>query len=120
MRSNRVTYAFALALIFAVATPLLAAPKNNSEMMLTGNIFAKGRFTLAGSKSLNGTTLQAGEYKVIVSGSQVSFLRKGRVLAQAPIQWKDVQLTDSNAVVDDGGNIREVRFKGKRRSVLIL
>ncbi|MGB7764337.1 MAG: hypothetical protein WBL33_04870, partial [Candidatus Acidiferrales bacterium] len=89
-------------------------------MVLTGNILAKGTFDLVGSKSLNGTTLPPGEYKVVASDSQVSFLIKGRIVAQAPIQWKDIELADTNAVVDQSGSIQEIRFKGKGRSAVIM
>lgn len=118
MTRNRVCQFFAFALLLAVALPVIAAPKNN--MMLTGNVLAKGTFMLVQSQSLNGTTLQPGEYQVIASDSQVSFLFKRKIVAQAPIQWKDVVLTDSNAVVDEGGNIREILFKGKKRSVVVM
>lgn len=117
MTRNRLCQVFALALLLAVALPVIATPKDG--MTLTGNILAKGTFNVADSKSLNGTTLPPGEYKVIVSGSQVSFLLKGKIVAQAPIEWKDTERTDNNALVDESGSIREIRFKGKRRSVII-
>lgn len=118
MTRNRLCQVFALTLLLAVALPVIAAP--NNSMVLTGNILAKGTFDLVGSKSLNGTTLPPGEYKVVASDSQVSFLIKGRIVAQAPIQWKDIELADTNAVVDQSGSIQEIRFKGKGRSAVIM
>ncbi|MFZ0639772.1 MAG: hypothetical protein WA020_07900 [Candidatus Acidiferrales bacterium] len=118
MTRSRLCQVFALTLLLAVALPVIAAP--NNSMVLTGNILAKGTFNLVASKSLKGTTLLPGEYKVVASDSQVSFLLKGKVVAQAPIQWKDIQLADTNAVVDESGSIQEIRFKGKGRSVVIM
>jgi hypothetical protein len=117
MKRNTMFQLFALALLLALAIPAIASPKDS--MVLTGNVLAKGTFILVQSKSLNGTTLQPGEYEVIASDTQVSFLLKRKIVAQAPIQWKDVVLTDSNAVVDESGNIREILFKGKKRSVVV-
>jgi hypothetical protein len=118
MTRNRLCQLFVLTLLLAVALPVIAAPNNN--MVLTGDILAKGTFNLVGSKSLNGTTLPSGEYKVVASDSQVSFLLKGKIVAQAPIQWKDIQLADTNAVVDQSGSIQEIRFRGKGRSAVIM
>jgi hypothetical protein len=117
MKPNTLSQLFALTLLLALAIPAVAAPKGN--MVLTGNVLAKGNFVLIQSKSLNGTTLQPGQYEVVASDTQVSFLLKHKIVAQAPIQWKDVVLTGENAVVDESGNIREIQFKGKRRSVVI-
>ena len=118
MKRNRLCQLFALTLLLAVAVPVIAAPNDN--MVLTGNIVAKGTFNIVAGKTLNGTTLQAGEYKVIVSGSQVSFLLKGKIVAQAPVQWKDAELSDNNAIVDESGSIREIRFRGKRQSAVVM
>jgi hypothetical protein len=118
MTRNRLCQAFALTLLLAVALPVIAAP--NNSMVLTGDILARGTFNLVGRKSLNGTTLPPAEYKVVASDSQISFLLKGKIVAQAPIQWKDIQLADTNAVVDQSGNIQEIRFKGKGRSAVIM
>ena len=120
MMRNRLCHAFALTLLLALALPAVAAPKDKNAMVLTGNTLAKGTFNLIADKTLGGTTLKPGEYKVVASDSQVSFLLKGRIVAQASIQWKDIQAADNNALVDDSGSIKEIRFKGKGRSVVIL
>jgi hypothetical protein len=117
MKRNTLSLLFVLTLLLALAVPVFAAPNDN--MVLTGNVLAKGTFVLIQSKSLNGTTLQAGQYEVVASDTQVSFLLKHKIVAQAPIQWKDVVLTGENAVVDESGNIREIQFKGKKRSVVV-
>ena len=118
MKRNTLIQLFALTLLLALAFPAMAAPNDNLE--LTGNTLAKGTFSLVQSKSLNGTTLAPGNYQVIASDSQVSFLLKKKIVAQAPIEWKDVVLTDNNAVVDESGSIKEILFKGKRRSVVVM
>lgn len=118
MTRNRLCQFFAFTLLLAVALPVMAAPKNTKGA--SENIVAKGTFTLDSGKSLNGTNLQPGEYKVLASDSQVSFLLNGKIAAQAPIQWKDADPADTNTVIDESGNIRELRFKGKKRSAVIM
>ena len=118
MTRNKMLQFFALMLLLALALPAVAAPKNTKES--SQNIVAKGSFTVSGAKSLNGTSLQPGEYKVLASDSQVSFVLNGKIAAQAPIQWKDADRVDTNTVIDESGNIRELRFKGKKRSAVIM
>lgn len=117
MKRNRLCLAFAFTLLFAAALPVVAAPRDT--MALTGNILAKGTFNLVASMSLGSVTLAPGEYKIIASDSQISFLLKNKIVAQAAIQWKDIERADSNAMVDDSGKIREIRFKGKGRSAVV-
>lgn len=118
MTRNRLCQLLALTLLLAVALPAIAASKNKDAA--TGNVVAKGTFNLYYTKSLNGTTLQPGEYKVVASDSQVSFLHNGKIVAQAPIQWKDAEVTSDNAIVDENGSIREITFKGKKQSVTVM
>jgi hypothetical protein len=118
MTRNRLCQFFALTLLLAVALPVMAARKNTKEA--SGNIVAKGTFTLDSGKSLSGTKLRSGEYKVLASDSRVSFLLDGKIVAQASIQWKDGDPVNTNTVIDESGNIRELRFKGKKRSAVIM
>lgn len=117
MTHNRLFHTLALTLLLALALPAVAAPKNNKE--LGGNIVAQGNFTLSFARSLNGATLQPGEYKVIATDAQVSFLHSGKIVAQATIQWKDADAAAENTIMADNGNIREIQFKGKKRSVVV-
>jgi hypothetical protein len=118
MTSNRLCRFLAVTLLLAFALPAIAAPKNTKES--AANIVAKGNFIVAAGKSLKGTDLPPGEYKVLASDSQVSFIFNGKIAAQAPIQWKDADPMDTDAVIDEGGRIRELRFKGKKQSAVIM
>jgi len=81
---------------------------------------ARSHFNILGGETLNGTTLASGDYNVIASDSTVSFFRGNKLVAQAPIQWKDgARKVEQNAIVTDTGKIQEVRFKGQSRSVVV-
>jgi hypothetical protein len=118
MTRNKLFHILALTVLLALALPAVAAPKNNKE--LGGNIVAQGNFTLSFVRSLNGATLQPGEYKVIATDSQVSFLHNGKIVAQATIQWKDSDLAADNTIMADNGSIREIQFRGKKRSASVI
>lgn len=118
MTRNKLTHVFAFALLLAMSLPALAAAKNTKQ--INGSVLEKGNFTLYATRSLNGVTLKAGDYKVLATDSQISFVRDGKVVAQASIQWKDAQRADGNTLLADGGNIKEIQFKGKKRSAVVL
>ena len=116
MKHNKLVHLFAVALMLAVAIPAMASPKG-AKM---SNSIVKGQFAVAGGEIINGTTLAPGEYKVVANDSTVSFFRGSKLIAQAPIQWKDgTQKIEQNAIVTDAGKIQEVRFKGQNRSVVV-
>ncbi|MGB7023644.1 MAG: hypothetical protein WBD73_07580 [Candidatus Acidiferrales bacterium] len=116
MKHNKLVHLFVVGLLLAAAIPAMASPKGAR----ISNSIAKGQFAVAGGEVINGTTLTPGEYKVVANDSTVSFFRGDKLIAQAPIQWKDAaQKMDQNAIVTDAGKVQEVRFKGQNRSVVV-
>lgn len=116
MKYNKLVHLFALALLLALAIPAMASPKG-ARM---SNAIAKGQFNVVGGEVISGTTLTPGEYNVVANDSTLSFFRGKKLIAEAPIQWKDAaQKIDQNAIVTDSGKIQEVRFKGQSRSVVV-
>jgi hypothetical protein len=116
MKYNKLVHLFALTLMLALAIPAMASPKG-AKM---SNTLAKGQFAVAGGEIIGGTTLTAGEYNVVANDSTLSFFRGKKLIAEAPIQWKDgAQKVEQNAIVTESGKIQEVRFKGQSRSVMV-
>ena len=116
MKHNKLVHLFAVALMLAAAIPAMASPKG-AKM---SNSILKGQFNVAGGEIISGTTLTPGEYNVVANDSTVSFFRGKKLVAEAPIQWKDAtEKIDQNAIVTDAGKIQEVRFKGQSRSVVV-
>lgn len=116
MKSSKLLGFFVMTLLLAAAVPAMASPKGAK----TPNAVVKAHFQIVGGETLNGTALKPGEYNVVATDSTVSFFLSDKLIAQAPIQWKDgAQKTEQNAIVLDTGKIQEVRFKGQSRSVLV-
>jgi hypothetical protein len=112
MLYRTMTAALALALVLPLlATPALA--KNSSGVVKTS-------ITLAVPASLGGMSLKAGRYSVITDGSKVTLKQEGKVVAEAPAQWADAkEKFDASGVVIDGNDIREIRFGGQARYLVI-
>lgn len=117
MTRNKVCYAFALMLLLAFALPAVSAPKNTN--VPAGKVLARATFNLYDSRLIGGATLQPGEYNVLATDSQISFVHNGKIVAQASIQWKDMEHAQDNTIVTDGGTIKEIYFRGKKRSAVI-
>ncbi len=118
MTRNRLGHIFVFALFLALALPLMAALKNSTQ--ISSAVLAKGDFTLYTTRSLNGTALQPGDYKVVATNSQISFVYNDKVVEQASIQWKDSESVGENTLVADSGNIKAIHFKGKKRSAVVV
>lgn len=117
MTRNKVCQAFAFMLLLALAVPAMAAPKNTN--VPAGKVLVRATFNIYETRSLGGASLQPGEYNVLATDSQISFLRNGKIVAQASIQWKDMERAQDNTILADAGAIKEIYFKGKKRSAVI-
>lgn len=68
--------------------------------------------------TVGSTKLNPGEYDIKADGATLTFAwsSTGRVVAQAPIQWKDASSKAAATTLEyDGTKIVGVRFKGKAR-----
>ena len=70
--------------------------------------------------SLAGTQIKPGMYKVTADDSKVTVEQNGKMVAEAPIQWKEgsVKANYSN-IVTDGDAVTEIHFGGKMRFVTV-
>jgi len=75
---------------------------------------------LHSSASLGGKDLKPGTYQVSADESKMTITRDGKVVAEAPIEWKDSQgKAGYTAVVMDSNQITEVHFGGKARYIAV-
>jgi len=69
---------------------------------------------------LSGKEVQPGTYSLVANSSKVMLKQSGKVVAEAPIQWKDGGKKEfATHVVLDGNNIKEIRFAGRTRYIVI-
>jgi hypothetical protein len=106
----------ALALALSIATH--AAPAKDAKSNVTPIV--KTELTLLSPATLGGTELKAGEYSVTANDTHAKFLKNGKVIAEASVQWKDESAkAKSTAVVVDSNQIKEIHFGGKMKYVEI-
>ena len=71
--------------------------------------------------SLNGKHLKPGTYTVTADDSKVTVAKDGKVIAEAPIEWKDEASKPQNSnIVTTGDAVSEIHFGGKMRYVQIM
>ena len=104
----------ALALALSIASH--ATPAKDAKSTVTPIV--KTDLRLLSPATLGGTDLKPGEYSVTADDTHARFSKGGKVLAEAAIQWKDESTKrDSNAVVVDANQIKEIHFAGKMKYV---
>lgn len=101
-RRNNIAVAVALLAALVLAFPVFARP-DRAEIVLS-------RTCQVGSSSL-----QAGEYHLVFDGNKVSFLRGGKVVAEATGEWKkaDVKADYTSVSYEENGRIFEIRLHGR-------
>ncbi|HEY6465201.1 MAG TPA: hypothetical protein VIY69_04365 [Candidatus Acidoferrales bacterium] len=66
--------------------------------------------------TLAGTSIAPGTYTVKADGTSVTFLKGGKTVAQASVEWKDSpQKAQSTSLLADQGSVKEIHFSGKTR-----
>jgi hypothetical protein len=114
--NGMLTILAALTLALSIATH--AAPAKDAKSTVTPIVRTDLR--LLSPATLGGTELKAGEYSVIADDAHAKFLKNGKVIAEASIQWKDESAKrQSTAVVVDSNQIKEIHFSGKMKYVEI-
>ncbi|HEX2776383.1 MAG TPA: hypothetical protein VHN10_07065 [Candidatus Acidoferrales bacterium] len=76
-----------------------------------------------GSTTIAGTQLKAGDYELKVddNASQLQVIQNGKVVAQAPVHWVQLQQKPADtSVLIDGDKIVEVDFGGKTQAVQVV
>jgi hypothetical protein len=104
---------FAMTVLAALALAFPAAAKHDTN---DSKSTVKASMELPNSAVLAGTELKAGDYSVTADDSKVTVSRNGKVVATAPIQWKEApSKAKYSSIVTDGNQIKEIHFNGKTR-----
>jgi hypothetical protein len=98
------------ALVLAIPLAAHASPSKTSKST------ARASLALAQDASVGGKQVKAGIYEVKASESTLTLTQNGKVVAEAPIEWKDEQSKPPySSIVVDGGSVKAVHFIGKNR-----
>jgi len=102
--------AFSMLAALAVAIPFAASANNKDTKSAAAQMDIVNDATIAGKQ------LKAGTYDVKATETKVTLSRNGKVVAEAPVQWKDGQSKATySSIVADGGAVKEIHFNGKSR-----
>ena len=111
---NRVMTVFA-ALLLLVAIAAQTAPAKDTKASVTTTTMS-----LLNPATVAGKQLQPGDYAVSVDETHVTISMRGKVVAEAPVQWKEeTSKARYSAFVSENNKITEIHFGGKTRFVAI-
>jgi hypothetical protein len=117
-KMDRVLTIIFTVLTFALSMASHATSAKDAKAIVTP--VAKADMRLATPATLGGTNLQAGEYSITADGAHAKFLKNGKVIAEASVEWKDEGAKPkTTAIFMDGNQIKEIHFGGKMKYVEI-
>lgn len=112
MSRRGISYFFAALATLALAMPLAA--RNNAGKNTKST--ASGTMEILSDATVGGKQVKAGTYDVKADETKVTLSRNGKVVAEAPVQWKDEQSKSKySSIVVDTGAVKEIHFNGKVR-----
>ena len=112
-RKANVVLPIFVALMLLMALTARATAANDSKV-------TSAQMDFLDAVSLGGTQISPGTYSVIVDDSKVTVKQGGKMIAEAPIQWKDqARKAPYSNIVTVGDQVTEIHFGGKTRYAAI-
>jgi hypothetical protein len=110
---NRFVTVFA-ALVLLVAIAASTTPAKDTKAGVSATMSLLNPATFAGKE------LKPGDYAVSADETHVKISMNGKVIAEAPVQWKEeTSKAKYSAFVSEGNKITEIHFGGRTRFVTI-
>jgi hypothetical protein len=109
MRTSKSWLPFAAFVVLAGLTvPVFAKPISKVIAISQASKFGK-------------TDLKAGEYHLVIDGSKVTVQKGKTVVAETEGRWeeRETKAANSSVLLGANGEVREVRFAGDRRVLVI-
>lgn len=98
--------------VLALAMAARGVSANGSKTSATIDVLS--------AASLNGKQLKPGTYTVTADDTKVTVAQNGKVMAEAPVEWKEESKKPSNSnIVTNNAEVTEIHFAGKMRYVTI-
>lgn len=104
-------FAFSMLAGLALAMPFCAGANSGKD---TKSVSAQ--MDIVNDATIGGKQIKAGTYDVKANETKVTLSRNGKIVAEAPVQWKDGDSKQTfSSIVTDGGAVKEIHFNGKTR-----
>jgi hypothetical protein len=98
----------------SLAMPAAARDAAKNGKTTTTQVDILSTVTLAGKQ------IKPGSYEVRADDSRVTILLDGKVVAEAPVEWKDETAKPAySKIVTTDNQVKEIHFNGKMRYVAI-
>ncbi|MFY9729036.1 MAG: hypothetical protein WB723_01640 [Candidatus Acidiferrales bacterium] len=116
MEHRRMNFVMTILAALALVIPIAARADDSKTVKPVSHVAVD----LHSSATLAGKDLKPGTYQVSADETKMTIYRDGKVVAEAPIEWKDGQSKASyTAVVLDSNQIAEVHFGGKAKYISV-
>ena len=116
MSQRRMSLVFTVLAAIVLALPIAARSDNTNPP----KAIASMSVDLSSPATLGGTQLKPGSYSVKADGAKVTLSRGGKMIAEAPVQWKDeAGKAAYSTIVTESNQIKEIHFSGKSKYVEI-
>jgi hypothetical protein len=111
MSRSRINPVLVVLAALALAMPLAAHPNKKDSK---SNVHAT--MDLVSSANLAGKPVRSGTYDVKANGTTLTLTRDGKVIAEAPIEWKDeTSKQNYSSIIVESGAVKEIHFIGQSR-----
>ncbi|MGD0957661.1 MAG: hypothetical protein ABR953_12665 [Candidatus Acidiferrales bacterium] len=114
MSRRPLSFVLSVLVALAVAIPIAArgAYAKDSKVTATMDLF--------NATMLGGKQIEPGTYRISADDAKVTVERDGKMIAEAPVQWKDETSKPSySKIVTENNQIKEIHFSGKMRYIQI-
>lgn len=116
MSHRRMSFLFTVLGALTLALPITARSDNTNP----AKEIVSRSITLSNPATLGGTELKPGTYSVKADSVKVTFSRGGKMIAEAPVQWKDeADKAAHSTIVTESSQIKEIHFVGESKYVEI-
>lgn len=116
MEYRRMNFVMTILAALALAMPIAARADDSKTVKPVSRVAVD----LHNAATLAGKDLKPGTYQVSADESKMTISRDGKVVAEAPIEWKDGQSKASyTSVVVNSNQIAEIHFGGKAKYISV-
>jgi hypothetical protein len=116
MEHRRMNFVMTILAALALAMPIAARADDSKTVKPVSRVAVD----LHNAATLAGKDLKPGTYQVSADESKMTISRDGKVVAEAPIEWKDGESKASyTSVVVNSNQITEIHFGGKAKFISV-